>query len=355
MRVILDFVPNHFSDQHSYYKDVEQRHSQSAYYDFFARAAGGQATNYFDWHNLKNLNYDNPEVRRLIIEAFAYWVREFDVDGFRVDVAWGPRQRAPDFWPSWRRELKRIKPDLLLLAEGSARDPFYVRNGFDAAYDWTSTPGKWAWEGAFNDETNTAARLRAEIAASQADPETLVFRFLNNNDTGPRFISRYGLERTRVATIMLFSLPGLPSIYTGDEVGAAFEPYKTTSFDWADRHDLRAWHARLLALRRHKPALRSRAISLLDASHSDGVLVFERPGPNPEQSVLVLLNFSRTRTLVDLTPGGSGLLANVKGNNDTVHLHDLLSGEDVAVSRQRPRFELGPYGARMLGAAKESS
>jgi glycosidase len=55
--------------------------------------------------------------------ACAYWIRAFDVDGFRVDAAWGPRQRASEFWPRWREELKRIKPDLLLLAEASARDP----------------------------------------------------------------------------------------------------------------------------------------------------------------------------------------------------------------------------------------
>src|SRR5205807_7549030 len=80
---------------------------------------------------------DNPEVQRLIIEASAYWVRAFDIDGFRVDAAGGPRERASEFWPRWRAELKRIKPDLLLLAEASARDHYYVGHGFDAAYDWT--------------------------------------------------------------------------------------------------------------------------------------------------------------------------------------------------------------------------
>ena len=82
----------------------------------------------------------------MMIEAFGYWVREFDVDGFRVDVAWGIRERNPDFWSEWRRALKRIKPDLLLLAEATAREPYYFDNGFDAAYDWTYRPGGWAWE-----------------------------------------------------------------------------------------------------------------------------------------------------------------------------------------------------------------
>jgi cyclomaltodextrinase / maltogenic alpha-amylase / neopullulanase len=351
MRVILDSVPNHFSDQHAYFIDAEQRGRKSAYYDFFSRAAGDKPLNYFNWQNLKNLNYDNPEVRRLMIEAFAYWIREFDVDGFRVDVAWGPRQRAPDFWPIWRRELKRIKPDIFLLAEASGRDPYYARNGFDAAYDWTDKLGEWAWQAAFEDETNTASRLRTAIRASAADPETLVFRFLNNNDTGVRFITRYGLERTRVATAMLFLLPGLPALYTGDEVGATFEPYKTTTpIDWVDSHDLAAWHTRLITLRRETPALRSQELVLLDASHAERVLVFERPGATPEQTVLVLLNFSEDPLNVELRPGTSGLFAPGTGSSETVQLMDMLDRENVMTSGAHPQFRLAPYGVRILQA-----
>ena len=149
MRVIMDFVPNHMSAGHPYFIDTEARGRGSPYFDFFDRTPTGDVTHYFEWGHLKNLNFDNPEVRRLMIEAFVYWVREFDIDGFRVDVAWGPRERAPEFWPRWREELKRIKPDLLLLAEASARDPYYFRNGFDVAYDWTEQLGVWAWGEAF--------------------------------------------------------------------------------------------------------------------------------------------------------------------------------------------------------------
>lgn len=120
---MMDFVPNHVSEQHAYFTEAIARAAASPYFNFFARDQDGNAKHYFDWSNLKSLNYGNPEVQRLVIEAFAHWVREFDIDGFRVDAAWGPRQRAPDFCPRCRRELKRIKPDMLLLAEASAHDP----------------------------------------------------------------------------------------------------------------------------------------------------------------------------------------------------------------------------------------
>ncbi|HEX6001236.1 MAG TPA: alpha-amylase family glycosyl hydrolase [Hyphomicrobiaceae bacterium] len=112
IRVILDFVPNHLSDHHPYYLSASRLGSASPYYDFFARTPSGEATHYFNWSNLKNLNYGNPEVRQMMIEAFAYWVRAFDIDGFRVDAAWGPRERTPGFWPRLQQELRRIKPDL---------------------------------------------------------------------------------------------------------------------------------------------------------------------------------------------------------------------------------------------------
>ncbi len=130
IRVLMDFVPNHTSNEHPYFRDTLEKGRGSPYWDFYDRDASGNYTYYFDWTHLPNLNYANPEVRRMMIEAFSYWVREFDVDGFRVDACWGVQERRPDFWPEWRRELKRIKPDLLLLAEGQRPRPLQLREWF---------------------------------------------------------------------------------------------------------------------------------------------------------------------------------------------------------------------------------
>lgn len=325
MRVILDFVPNHVSDRSAYFADTIAHAHSSPYYDFFARDEDGHAEHYFDWTNLENLNYANPEVQRLVIEGFAYWVREFDVDGFRVDAAWGPRQRAPDFWPRWRAELKRIKPDLFLLAEASARDPYYGRHGFDAAYDWTDKLGEWAWRKAFDDQANTASRLRSAIEATAAD--ALVFRFLENNDTGARFRSRYGAARTRVAAAMLFTLPGIPSLYTGEEVGAAYNPYKDVApIAWNDVDGLQGWYRRLIALRRDHAALRSRDIRLLDAGPYSNVLAYVRGAETPSGGIVVILNYGTERAVVPLGTRALGLTTPGK-------FVDLLSGDEIAPER----------------------
>jgi glycosidase len=345
LRVILDVAANHLSDRSAYFADAAAHGARSPYFAYFARDERGGATHYFDWRNLENLDYDDPEVQRMTIAAFAHWLRDFDVDGFRVDAAWGPRERAPEFWPRWRRELKRIKPDLLLLAEGSARDPYYRAHGFDAAYDWTGRLGEWAWQDAFADAARTAPLLRASLAAEAAGG-TPALRFLDNNDTGARFVTRYGLARTRLAAAMLLTLPGLPALYTGDEVGAEFEPYAGgPPLGWQDSHGLRAWYARLIALRREIPALTAPGLRLLDLAPADRVLAYLRPGATPQESVLVLLNYGSAPARMSLP---APLLARLGGGDALV---DRLSGERLRRDGDAISLTVGGNQPRILEAA----
>jgi len=296
LRVIMDFIPNHFSTHHPFYKDVQRRGTASPYHSWFERDADGKVTHYFDWTHLKNLEYDNPEVQEYMLEAFAFWVREYEVDGFRVDAAWAVRERRPDFWPKWREELKRVDPDLFLLAEASARDAFYVNEGFDATYDWTAKLGEWAWHDVFGKESKlpNLRRLREELTADQHAP----LRFINNNDTGVRFIERHGLAQTKLAAAMLFTLPGFPLIYTGDEVGAKYQPYdEGPPIVWKDPYGLTPFYTRLARLRRDHPELASAPLTLLSTDHDDEVLAYKRG-----DRILVLLNFAKQALEVRL-PG----------------------------------------------------
>jgi cyclomaltodextrinase / maltogenic alpha-amylase / neopullulanase len=355
LRVIMDFVPNHTSGQHPYYLSAEQRGPASPYYDFYDRDAAGKVTTYFDWENLKNLNYDNPEVQRYIIEAFAYWVHEFGIDGFRVDAAWGVRERAPEFLPRLRDELKRIDPDLLLIAEASARDPYYDIVGLDAAYDWTSRLGEWAWLNAFEAGAPTAARLRAALTSSRSveadapmpQSDALVFQFLNNNDTGERFVTRYGVARTRLAATMLLTLPGLPLLYTGDEVGAEFEPYdEGPMLSWTDAHGLSEHYTRLLTLRRDHAVLRSERLEMLETSHSDTMLAYMRPGEQREDDIIVLLNYDPNLVRVALPVGAW---------EGTASLTDLLSGDVIRLAADSPAIAVQGWGARVLRRGSEEN
>jgi cyclomaltodextrinase len=351
LRVIMDFVPNHLSVEHRYYIDAARQQALSPYFAWFERDDAGEPTHYFDWEHLKNLEYDNPEVQRYMIEAFAHWVREFGVDGFRVDVSWGVRERAPEFWPRWREELKRIDPDLLLIAEASARDGYYFTQGFDAAYDWTEQLGQWAWHDVFVGESSLPKldQLRTALKNSSVElPEPgPVFRFLNNNDTGERFITRYGLNQTRVAAVMLLTLPGLPLIYNGDEVGAQFQPYEEQPIAWRDRHKLTSYYRQLVQLRRSLPALSSSELELLSTNRDDAVLAYirrpmldARPSSSCHdgRSALVVLNFSRDAIEVRLPPTPA----------ITNKLQDAMTGQPVVISDNQ--ISTKPSSARVLAS-----
>jgi cyclomaltodextrinase len=296
MRVLLDFVPNHTAAAHPHARDAEARGRASPYWSWYDRDPQGHVTHYFDWKHLANLDYANPAVRGMMKDAFAYWLREFDVDGFRVDAAWGVRRRAPAFWADLDRHLRRVKPGVFLLAEASARDPFWVRNGFDAAYDWTDELGKWAWGKAFDDPAHIGPALDAALAP-RGTPMHRVARFLNNNDTGARFVTRHGVAMTRVATVLLHALPGIAMLYTGDEVGAEFQPYEEgPPISWVDAHGLRPLHRRLAALREELPALRRGAFRRVPVPGRPSAYAFLRDA-GAEGRALVVLNFGEAARL----------------------------------------------------------
>jgi cyclomaltodextrinase / maltogenic alpha-amylase / neopullulanase len=329
MRMIIDFVPNHVSRQHPFFADVEKHGRESRYHDYFVWGKDGEATFYFDWKTLLNLNYGNPEVRALMIDAFTYWVREFDVDGFRIDAAWGIRERNPEFWHELVTALRREKPDVFLLAEASAQDPFYVRTGFTAAYDWSKELGVWAWKSVFADPTRAGTRLRAAMRSSPTAPER-VARFLNNNDTGQRFITQHGLPMTRLAATLLHTLPGIPIVYTGDEIGAEFEPYADPPpLRWTDPHRLRAHYKQLATLREEVPALRRGDFEILDTAASAFAFVRRVDGEPP---VLVVANFAEAMEVP--VPLGR------HRRDFDAPLRDLLTGEVVAVRSAGSRLHV---------------
>ena len=302
LKVVLDFVSNHLSDAHPYYVDAERRGTASPYYDWFDRDSAGRAVHYFDWSNLENLDYDNPEVRAYIIAACDYWVRTYHVDGFRMDAAWAVRERAPEFWPLVRRELRRIDPEIILLAEASARDPYYRTHGFDAAYDWTTKLGEWAWQRAYADGAATP-NLREVRAALTDGADGTVLRFIDNNDTGARFITRHGIDQTRTAAALLFTLPGLPLVYEGDEVGAAFEPYRGgPPIVWHDAYGLERLYSRLAHVRREYAPLRSGELVLLSSDHDDILLAYARRIDRGADLAIVAINFGAAAMETHLGP-----------------------------------------------------
>ncbi|XXX81225.1 alpha-amylase family glycosyl hydrolase [Sorangium sp. So ce134] len=345
LRVLLDLVPNHTSADHPYFKQAERHGGRAHTFAFYDRDAGGEPTHYFDWEHLPNLNYDNAEVERWMLEASLHWVRRFGIDGYRVDAAWGIQQRRSELWAPWAAELRRVSPDLALIAEASARDPYYLRHGFDAAYDWTEELGRWAWSGVFDAPRGIAARLGAALsatAARAARPERTL-RFINNNDTGARFITRHGPGLTRVAAAALLTLPGIPCLYAFDELGAEYEPYGGLApVSLPPRGQLTRHYEQLIRLRRSLPALRSPGLLVVHAGQDDEVFAYLRHGDDASRFALVVLNFSG-RPVKKRLAVPEPFAGHARGG-----LRDALGGAGAHLQAGSLALDLAPWDARVL-------
>ncbi|HTN92905.1 MAG TPA: alpha-amylase family glycosyl hydrolase [Sorangium sp.] len=347
IRVLLDLVPNHTSVEHPYFQQAEQRSGRSHTFAFYDRDPGGEPTHYFDWEHLPNLNYDNAEVERWMLEVSLHWVRRFQIDGYRVDAAWGIKDRRSALWSAWAEELRRVNPELLLIAEASARDPYYLQHGFDAAYDWTEELGRWAWADVFSAPRGIAARLGAALsatAARAARPERTL-RFINNNDTGARFIARHGPGLTRVAAAALLTLPGIPCVYSFDELGAEYEPYGGLDpVPRPARGPLARHYERLIRLRRSTAALRAPGLLTVHAGQDDEVFAYIRHGDDASRFALVVLNFSDRPAATRLAVP-EPFAAHARGG-----LRDALSGAAARVAPRRGSLalDLAPWDVRVL-------
>ncbi len=256
MKVILDMVLNHTSIQHPFMQHATQFGIYSPYYDWYARDPDGDHQYYYDWFSLPNLNFNNPDVWKYFIDMCVWWVEEYDVDGYRCDVAWGPQQRNDQFWVSWRTALKTIKPELFLLGEANGRDWGILEDRFDLGYDWelyhdgfnTIFPGPGGLDALHNLIIN---EFGGEIFDWPA--YKYPFRFIENHDES-RFIAGHTADQTRLAATLLFSIPGVPLIYAGQEVGETSQR-GVINFD-NDPNEMFGHYSRLIQARKNLPALR---------------------------------------------------------------------------------------------------
>ncbi|HJS18504.1 MAG TPA: alpha-amylase family glycosyl hydrolase, partial [Anaerolineales bacterium] len=179
-------------------------------------------------------------------------------------------------------------------------------------------------------------------------PDALIFRFINNNDTGKRFITRHGEGVTRVATALLLTLPGVPLIYTGDEYGLEFEPYQqleTLIFE-EEYPGLRDYHKKLISLRKALPSLHSRNWQLIEPDAvPQAVYSYIRYGGPEDLPVMVLLNFSEEPSELEFD------LPEEFESLQQSNLYDLLADEEVpAMSEGRMRISVPALTARVLTA-----
>ncbi|MBX7245212.1 MAG: hypothetical protein K1X53_06915 [Candidatus Sumerlaeaceae bacterium] len=297
MKVIIDCVMNHTSPDSLLAKEHP---------NWFIRDAKGKPVpRNLDWHDIVDLDWDNKEVWEYTSKMLESWVRDYDIDGYRCDVA----DLMPDgFWQQLRPRLDRIKPGgIFMLAESSA--PRQHLNGFDLTYSF----GLWdaaipVIKGGQSVELLRAAILNGEFGYPRGATQML---FVENHDKerAPKVFG--GIDQAKLFAVMTATLPGVPLLYTGTEVGANVSRddtfFKRVPVDFSrDPNGMRRFWTDLLALRAKHKALQTGSLKLLESYPADTSLAYERH--SGKDKVLVVLNVrpspAEIRVKSSLAPGG---------------------------------------------------
>jgi cyclomaltodextrinase len=337
MKVIIDVVANHTSWDSVMMKWPE----------FYERDTQGRITYPHDWSDVAELNYKNPELRRYMTEMLIYWVREFDLDGFRCDVA---EEVPTDFWENARAELEKIKPDIVMLAEGHKAE--LLLKAFDFDYSW---PLHSALTNVLQGR-GSAAELRTawEQEFKEWPRGSLHLRFSDNHDER-RAIARFGEPGALAASALMFTLDGVPLLYNGMEVGDTTESGAPALFEklpvfWqiAERRpEFPRFYKQIMALRRSSNALRRGSLVWLSNSDESRVLTYLRRAAGEE--MLVAINLSN-RPFAGSVKSGGGVFSDVTPDVDPPLPPDAPAPERAARRHavKLPSLSLDAWGYRVF-------
>jgi alpha-amylase len=250
--VIIDLVVNHTSCEHPWFQTAVSN-PDSPYRNYYTWADYGtiagniekkktapDSDNRIQWHAHENdeeyyygyfwggmpdLNFDNPDVRREVIEIGRFWLTEVGVDGFRLDAARHifPDHRAEDnhqWWVEFRLAMEEVKPDVFLLGEvwDEAEVVAPYLKGLHSLFNFNL--GRSLIDGLRAGTGNELASTHKHIRDyyTRIRPDFIDAIFLTNHDQ-QRVRSELTGPQAKVAASLLLTLPGTPFIYYGEEIG----------------------------------------------------------------------------------------------------------------------------------------
>ncbi|MFY0673753.1 MAG: alpha-amylase [Bacteroidia bacterium] len=253
-KVVLDWVANHTAPDHAWVEEHPEFYTRDAKGNYPVPPEGT------DWWDVADLDYSNQEMRNEMISALKYWVDECDIDGYRCDMA----GMVPlDFWLQARPQIEENKKLFMLAEWQDAR--FY--EAFDFIYGW---PLKNVFveltEGESNVESlvkmsceDNARWLLHDLDFDTWGPYNLSMNFVTNHDENSwegTAIERWGSANKAFATLT-FLAPGLPLIYSGQEVGnnKRLLFFEKDLFDWSDNDGYFDFYKDLVKMKHENTAL----------------------------------------------------------------------------------------------------
>jgi glycosidase len=408
IKVILDVTPNHSSRFHPWSADAHTYKTNSVYWSWYEHATITSNTNGlgdcldadgFNYYcgfseQLMNFNWSDPDMRAEMINVYKYWITQMGVDGYRLDVYWGPHRRYGEAYMGKpvRDALKHIRPDILLLGEddgtGAGTEVIYadrstggVNGGLDAAYDFKLYFNQIR---GFNFSSPGISALHNEIdnGGFYPGPNSLYMRFMESQDEDRItyfYSNNFAIDslttwkRTMPMASVLFTIPGLPMIWNGQDVGWGYgipgskdaRTRSVVNWNYSGKNVLSPHYQKLAHIRAQFPAFTQHKrdtnndglITSADAtdfvleSSSSGVYAFARPWT--DQNGLTVANFTASPQTVNLFLHSTAAMKFTGGIQDSqyYYVNDLYGNSRwqvqgiglVSVPFTVPAFGTGIY------------
>ncbi len=282
-KVIIDWVANHTGWDHVW---------TESHPEYYLKDPDGKFHIASGMDDIIELDYSNPNLRKAMIDAMKFWVRETNIDGFRCDLAsWV----EVDFWQEARPQVETIKPLFWLGEFDELENPEYGKV-FDASYSWT-----WMHTTADYYKKNLPLNDLREllIKYSAIGDQSMRAWFTTNHDENSWNGTEYEKYGALAKPLAVFSATwnGVPLLYSGQELPnlKRLEFFEKDPIQWTGNNRLENFYTTLLKLKKNNPALRGGdqnvTTFLLKTSADDKILAYLRK--NGKDEVLVVLNMSK--------------------------------------------------------------
>lgn len=303
IRVMLDAVFNHSGFYFGPFQDVLENQEKSKYKDWFhLREFPVKTTpvpNYDTFaftEQMPKLNTENQEVKKYLLDVAKYWIEEFDIDGWRLDVA---NEVDHAFWREFRKTVKSIKPDAYILGEiWHDSMPWLQGDQFDAVMNYPFTQGALDFFAKGKISAEEFKNVITNVLHSYPkNVNEVAFNLLGSHDT-PRILTLADGNKDRIKLLLLFQLSfiGTPCIYYGDEIGmtGGQDPGCRKCMIWDQEkqdQELFTFVKHLIQLRKQYPVFcNDGEFRFLEADRNKNYLVYQKQ--SKDETLLFMLNNS---------------------------------------------------------------
>lgn len=360
IKIILDGVFNHTGIQFKPFLDVIEKQEDSKYKDWFYITKfpvnishhNYECVGAYKW--MPKLRTSNPEVRNFILEVMEYWIREAEIDGWRLDVA---DEVDYEVWQESKSKLKKKYPFIILLGEtwGNA-SKLLQGNQLDNAMNYVFRDAVLDFFVHNIKPSEFDARLNRMLAEYHNEVNEAMYNLIDSHDT-KRFLYECNENKQifKLAVAFQFLFCGSPAIYYGDEVGMTGDndPDCRRAMIWEKEkqdRDILKWYKKLISLRKENMAIKSGEFFSVVCDDQLNLYGFIRKNNNEDTYVIINRSNSSVNTELPVLKGlfyedlldGEVIMSVPLEENDVFHNQDLLG-----YSRKLP-VQLPEYSIKIL-------